>query len=81
MTEPVAFVQCPHCDMLIEILKLNCQIFRHGVFRSSGKQIPPHSTKKICDHLFTTGQIYGCGKPFCIVVETDQYRAEKCEYI
>ncbi len=35
----INIVLCPHCMEYIEILELNCKIFRHGVFKDSGKQI------------------------------------------
>jgi hypothetical protein len=82
-------IQCPHCDMCIEVVKLNCRIFRHGVYKRTGKQIPPHLDKPTCDRLFETGQIYGCGKPFKIeeVNHSDlnlnalKLQAFKCDYI
>jgi hypothetical protein len=80
-------IQCPHCDMCIEVVKLNCRIFRHGVYKRTGKQIPPHLDKPTCDSLFETGQIYGCGKPFKIeeVHHSDinalKLQAFKCDYI
>ena len=35
-------VCCPHCDTTIEIIELNCRIFRCGVLKSTGQQIDPH---------------------------------------
>jgi hypothetical protein len=72
-------VQCPHCKDYIEIEKLNCGIFRHGIYISNGMQIPPHASKEICDELFAKGLIYGCGKPFKINANT--FEIEICEYI
>jgi hypothetical protein len=81
-------IQCPHCQQYIVILELNCKIFRHGTYKTTGEQIPPHSPKDICDKLVETDQIYGCGKPFRIVIlenenneEKNQWLIEKCEYI
>ena len=40
-------VHCPHCQQLIEIVELNCRIFRCGVLKQTGEQhgwktfIPP----------------------------------------
>ena len=61
-------VNCPHCKEYIQILKkeFNCKIFRHGIFKSNGKQIPPHLEKDKCDALYNQGKIYGCGKPFLL---------------
>ena len=74
-------VTCPHCQCYIFIEKLNCRIFRHGVFKLSGQQIPPHLDKVECDKLISEQRIYGCGKPFKIITENDEHRAEKCDYI
>jgi hypothetical protein len=74
-------VKCPHCDEYIIIEKLNCKIFRHGVYIDSGKQINPHMNKQKCDKLFSDNKIYGCGKPFKIVIENDIYKTIICDYI
>ena len=59
---------CPHCEEPIVIEKINCGIFRHGVYKATGKQIGPHSSKEKCDSLKEKDLIYGCGKPFQIVL-------------
>jgi hypothetical protein len=81
-------VTCPHCNDYIEILKkhFNCKIFRHGMFKNNGEQIPPHLEKTKCDELLANNEIYGCGKPFMLTEETGQdgqisYIAVKCDYI
>jgi len=75
-------IQCPHCKEFIIIQELNCKIFRHGTYKSNGEQIPPHSPKEVCDELFISGQIYGCGKPFIIIVlDSGEWKVEICEYI
>jgi len=79
-------VQCPHCNLLIEIEQINCAIFRHGVYRQTGEQIPPHHPKSECDLLAEQNLIYGCGKPFRVQQEKDNeqkitYIAEVCDYI
>ena len=79
-------VSCPHCEDPILIEKLNCHIFRHGTFITNGQQINPHSTKEECDHYIRNNMIYGCGKPFRIVVKNEknekkEYIAVICEYI
>jgi hypothetical protein len=61
------FIECPHCHQLIEVLELNCRIFRCGVYKSTFKQIDPHLPKDQCDELALCGEIYGCGKPFQIL--------------
>ena len=38
-------IQCPHCHEDIIMIKLNCGIFRHGIFKIDYKQIDPHCPK------------------------------------
>jgi hypothetical protein len=59
-------VSCPHCQDLVYIDQLNCRIFRHGIFKQTYEQIPPHSPKAECDRFVEQDLIYGCGKPFKI---------------
>ena len=84
------FVNCPHCDILIEVLELNCCIFRCGIYKKQNQgsappfeyiQIPPHSTKEECDRLIKNNEIYGCGKPFRIIVASSGYIVEICDYL
>ncbi len=70
-------VECPHCVGTVVIEQLNCKIFRHGIFKRTGKQIPPHAPKTDCDRWAEKNEIFGCGKPFKIVDNT----AVVCEYI
>ena len=72
---------CPHCEEPIVIEKINCGIFRHGVYKATGKQIGPHSSKEKCDSLKEKDLIYGCGKPFQIVLKDNKMVVEICEYI
>jgi hypothetical protein len=78
-------IKCPHCQEFVIIQELNCKIFRHGTFRNNGEQIPPHSSKEDCDRFFQKNLIYGCGKPFRIVVLENEnkiiWESEICEYI
>ena len=60
----VIYINCPHCDDMVEIIEINCGIFRHGVYKKNGIQMGPHTPKEICDEDFEKGLIYGCGKPF-----------------
>lgn len=69
-------VTCPHCDIPVEIEKLNCGIFRHGTYKN-GKQVDPHMPKDQCLALLQKNLVYGCMGPFRIVGE----QAEKCDYI
>jgi len=70
-------VKCPHCDDYVEIMQLNCAIFRHGVYKKNNQQMHPHSPKYICDDAIQNNLIYGCGKPFQIINEV----AVVCEYV
>ena len=74
-------VKCPHCDLFMVIEQLNCRIFRHGILRSNGKQINPHSSKEMCDYYIANERIYGCGKPFRIEKNGDTYIPVICGYI
>jgi DNA-directed RNA polymerase subunit RPC12/RpoP len=71
-------VTCPHCQVKMIILELNCKIFRHGVYKSNFQQIDSHMDKNECERLVSNNLIYGCGKPFRI---DDNNNAIVCEYI
>ena len=77
--EPI--IVCPHCKEYIYIQEINCGIFRHGVFRETGEQIPPHSLKTDCDNYVKNNLIYGCGKPFCVKIQQGILVVEICHYI
>ena len=67
------FLPCPSCGVLIEILEVNCAIFRCGVVKATGEQIPPHASKEEIEKL----EIWGCGKPMRLV----DGKLEICPYI
>jgi DNA-directed RNA polymerase subunit RPC12/RpoP len=79
-------INCPHCDSKILINKINCKIFRHGVYKDTFKQINPHLNKAKCDKLIKNDLIYGCGKPFELILNSEldndesTYIAIKCDY-
>lgn len=75
------FVECPHCKCQVEILQINCAIFRHGVFKDTKEQIHPHLPKEQCDALIQEDKIYGCGKPFQLIKNGEKYEATICDYI
>jgi hypothetical protein len=75
------YITCPHCSIMVEIIQLNCKIFRCGIYKSSGEQIDSHLPKNECDQLVQTNAIYGCGKPFCIKNNIPPFVVEKCDYI
>ena len=85
------FTTCPHCGGMVHIpaTQINCNVFRHAFFKSTGLQIDPHTHKIECDRLLHEDLIWGCGKPFRLELELEleqeqnqaQYHATRCEYI
>lgn len=80
-TDEKPVVICPHCKDYVLIDKINCAIFRHGIFKHNGNQINPHTSKDLCDKYVKNNLIYGCGKPFKIVIVNDTIDTEICDYI
>ena len=76
-------IECPHCKNIVYIEKkdFNCHIFRHGVLKSTLKQIDPHLDKENCDKLKDANLIYGCGKPFKLIKLNNNYKAIIGDYI
>lgn len=72
----ISFVaQCPHCQQWMEIVQLNCKIFRHG-------NLPPHSKKEVCDRYGSDPALPGCGGPFRVTRSQDgQLSVNSCGYI
>lgn len=70
-------VECPHCEVLIEILEVNCGIFRCGIFKVNGEQVPPHLPKDACDDLKDKNHIWGCCRPFQYV----DGKVKPCDYL
>ena len=71
--------ECPHCNLQILVYssEINCQIFRHGVYKNTFQDISPHTPKLECDRLIKEDLIIGCGKPF----RFNGITAEICDYI
>lgn len=74
-------VICPNCDKEVIIEQLNCGIFRHGAYKANGQQLPPHESEVNCTKLIQIDAIYGCGKPFQVILEDSKYVAKQCGYI
>ena len=78
-------VTCPHCEghIFILISEINCNVFRHGIYKHNLQQIDQHSPKYICDKLVNDELILGCGKPFSLVFNKvdDTYKTIICDYI
>lgn len=75
------YFECPHCKEFIEIVEINCGIFRHGYLKTNFTQINPHLPKNECDKLINEQLIYGCGKPFKISKNNDNFEISECDYI
>ena len=75
-------INCPHCNQLIEIIELNCCIFRCGITKNTFQQIDPHLSKNECMRLIKDELIYGCGKPFKVQLSKNgTILCVQCEYI
>ena len=78
------FINCPNCGIMIEVIALNCRIFRCGVYKENGTQLPPHYPKEDCMKAVEENIIYGCGAAFKVREETAEdgsLIAEICDYI
>jgi DNA-directed RNA polymerase subunit RPC12/RpoP len=71
-------VECPHCSASVIIEALNCRIFRHATFKSTGTQMNPHASEAECTKTISEDLIYGCGKPFRV---DSNNVAVACDYI
>jgi hypothetical protein len=75
------FVICPHCQGCVEVMQINCAIFRHGTFRSNGEQIPPHANEQDCERWIFNNELFGCGKPFKVIFNVNnEWETEICSY-
>ena len=72
-------ISCPYpdCNISIEIIEINCAIFRCGICKTSGQQINPHLQKEECDKLKKEDKIWGCGRPFQLI----DGKLVPCDYI
>ena len=75
--------ECPHCELIIivNLQEVNCKIFRHGVYKNNFNQISPHAPKNECDFLKENDLILGCGKPFQLHSNDNEWSVQKCDYI
>ncbi len=75
-------ITCPNCNSYLSITELNCGIFRCGVYKETNEQIDPHLSEEKCNILIKKDLIYGCSKPFQIIVQDDETLiVQKCDYI
>lgn len=65
--------ECPNCDCMVLVMEneVNCQIFRHGIMKDTYMQMNPHAPGYECKALKDGDLIYGCGKPFKLICESD----------
>ena len=68
-------MECPHCHVSVWVEEVNCAIFRCGIVKATGEQVPPHLPKEECDRLGDT--IWGCSKPF----QLGDGALVKCDFI
>jgi hypothetical protein len=74
---------------MIEVVEINCQIFRCGIYKANYQQIDPHLPKIQCDQLVANSLIFGCGKPFRLIPNDPskplsldaKYTIVVCDYI
>lgn len=74
-------ITCPHCSEPVEILQINCRIFRHAVYKETMRQLSPHASREKCERLLEQKMVYGCAKPFILQEINGEMIAEKCDYI
>ena len=75
-------ITCPNCNDILIISELNCSSFRHGIYKKSKEQIDPHLSEEKCNILIKKDLIYGCGRPFQIIIQDDgTWIVQKCDYI
>jgi hypothetical protein len=73
---------CPHCKEYVWIDQINCGIFRHGIYKQTFEQIPPHASELECKRLIDDQLIYGCGQPFRVQISLDGNPiVEICDWI
>jgi hypothetical protein len=83
MDQEYIIFNCPHCKQIVQVLKkeFNCKIFRHGIYKKNLKQIDPHLKKEECDRLKKEDLIFGCGKPFQLIITDNSFEVVVCGYI
>lgn len=81
VSENICVISCPHCSLYVEVIALNCRIFRCGIIKETMKQIDPHLPKEQCDELVKGDLIFGCGKPFRVDGTIENPEVSICDYI
>lgn len=75
------YLNCPWCNQMVQLPKsqTKCCIYRHGVYKKTGRQIGSHAKEEWVKKLLENNKIYGCGMPFQLNKETG--KIEKCDWI
>ena len=71
------FTLCPRCFCSLELVEINCGVFRCGIFKRSFESISPHATKGEILEWLSKDMIYGCGTPLELV----DGKLVVCDYI
>lgn len=74
-------IECPHCNGVVLIEKINCGIFRHGYNIHTKKQINPHESKVKCEEYAQDPNYVGCCKPFSVKQTGNGLIVSKCDYV
>jgi hypothetical protein len=77
----ICYCPYPDCNIGVEIIEINCAIFRCGIYKNNGTQINPHLSKEECDKLKKNDKIWGCGRPFQLTQESEHIKIIPCDYI
>ena len=74
---------CPQCNDEIIVYKneLFCRIFRHAIYKDTYEQVNPHLPFEECQKLINADKVYGCCKPFQIILKDSKLYVVKCDYI
>jgi hypothetical protein len=68
--ERLIMFTCPYeeCQGTITVApnQVNCGVFRHGVYKATGRPIGAHLSKSKCLELIHQQKVYGCAQPFRI---------------
>jgi hypothetical protein len=52
----------------VHVSDVNCQVFRHAVYKDTGETVNPYASQQKLNMLLQTNQVYGCAKPFWMIV-------------
>lgn len=54
-------IECKYCHEWFIVDSQRCKIFRHGVYKKTGKQVHPHASDEYVATLVKNNKIFGCG--------------------